>query len=166
MSNISNPGGAILQHKPSYRHVSNGTLFKCVQEGIELELSKSMIEEAETEAEEDTTSQPKVGQGDHLRRETPVANDRSALLVNDVRSMAFGKNVSMIRSRSKAVAASTEATQISQQGETILERDQTHPGDRVFTPLVTCRYPQSDWTDAEAFPAFLPMVKSNHFIMP
>ncbi|KAG0068759.1 hypothetical protein BGZ92_004841, partial [Podila epicladia] len=63
----------------------------------------------------------------------------------------------MIRSRSKAVAASAEATQISQQGEAILERDQIHPGDRVFTPLVTCRYPESDWNDAEAFPAFLPM---------
>lgn len=153
----------MLQHKPSYRHVSNGTLFKCVQEGLELELSKSMIEEAE--AEENTTNRPKMGQGDHHRQETPVANnnDKSALSVNDVRSMAFGKNVSMIRSRSKAVAASAEATQISQQGEAILERDQIHPGDRVFTPLVTCRYPQSDWNDAEAFPAFLPMVKSNSY---
>ncbi|KAG0099792.1 hypothetical protein BGZ93_005866 [Podila epicladia] len=137
MSNISNPGGAMLQHKPSYRHVSNGTLFKCVQEGLELELSKSMIEEAEAEAEENTISRPKMGQGDHIRRETPIANDndKSALSVNDVRSLAFGKNVSMIRSRSKAVAASAEATQISQQGEAILERDQIHPGDRVFTPL-------------------------------
>lgn len=60
MSNISNPG-VTLQHKPSYRHVSNGTLFKCVQEGLELELSKSTIEEAE--AEEDTTGQLKVAQG-------------------------------------------------------------------------------------------------------
>ncbi|KAG0040977.1 hypothetical protein BGZ82_003587 [Podila clonocystis] len=162
ISNISNPGGTMLQHKPSYRHVSNGTLFKCVQEGLELELSKSMIEEAEAEAEEDTTSHPKMGQGDYPRREAPTANniDKSALSVNDVRSMAFGKNVSMIRSRSKAVAASAEATQISQQGETILEGDQIHPGDRVFTPFVTCRYPQSDWNDAEVFPAFLPMSES------
>lgn len=98
---------------------------------------------------------------DDLRQETFLTtsnNEKSALSINDVRSMAFGKNVSMIRSRSKAVAASAEATQISQQGEAIMEKDQIHPGDRVFTPLVTCRYPQSDWNDAETFPAFLPMV--------
>ncbi|KAF9943711.1 hypothetical protein BGZ65_000443, partial [Modicella reniformis] len=26
-----------------------------------------------------------------------------------------------------------------------------------FTPVVTCRYPEAEWRDAESFPALLPM---------
>lgn len=40
-----------LQHKPSYRHVSAGTLFKTVQEGIQRELTRDMIPEDDGDEE-------------------------------------------------------------------------------------------------------------------
>ncbi|KAF9909377.1 hypothetical protein EC991_008762 [Linnemannia zychae] len=37
------------------------------------------------------------------------------------------------------------------------DQDDIHPGDRTFSPLVTCRYPETNWTDSDPFPSFLPM---------
>jgi len=60
MSDISGGEGAPgttaatgLQHKPSYRHVSAGTLFKTVQEGMQRELTKGMIPEDDDDDEDD-----------------------------------------------------------------------------------------------------------------
>ena len=47
---LGGSSGAMLQHKPNYRHVSAGTLFKCVQEGLDFDKTIEGIQE-ESEAE-------------------------------------------------------------------------------------------------------------------
>ncbi|KAG0277648.1 hypothetical protein BGZ95_005574 [Linnemannia exigua] len=37
------------------------------------------------------------------------------------------------------------------------DQEDIYPGDRTFSPLVTCRYPETNWTDSDPFPSFLPM---------
>lgn len=42
------------------------------------------------------------------------------------------------------------------------EPQDTHPAERTFSPIVTCRYPETDWEDTEAFPLHLPMVSTDN----
>jgi len=41
----------------------------------------------------------------------------------------------------------------------VVAPEEIHPGERVFSPVVTCRYPEVDWPDSEAFPAHLSLVE-------
>lgn len=51
----------------------------------------------------------------------------------------------------------TEA--VAQSASPSVAQDQDiHPAERKYSPIVTCRYPETDWEDAEPFPLHLPMV--------
>ncbi|KAF9359754.1 hypothetical protein BGX26_011527 [Mortierella sp. AD094] len=45
LTSVNNPGNAVLQHKPNYRYVSAGALFKVVQEGLENERTVDDIQD-------------------------------------------------------------------------------------------------------------------------
>ncbi|KAF9433465.1 hypothetical protein BGZ76_009428 [Entomortierella beljakovae] len=86
-------------------------------------------------------------------------SDKPALSTQEIKSMAFGKS-NNIRSRTKLPASGDKASGITEHKEIKEEQHDVHPAERVFTPIVTCRYPEADWKDAESFPAFLPMSES------
>ncbi|GJJ75255.1 hypothetical protein EMPS_07613 [Entomortierella parvispora] len=185
-------GATGLQHKPSYRHVSAGTLFKTVQEGMQRELTKGMIAEDDDDGEDDEEETiadrlkrialaSQAGPVTQRRHDYPTAHHHapppqeggttSALSVQDMKSLTFGKNMAMIRSRSKIMPGTsapssnnstahmhsgTNATTTTAAAATATAPpEEIHPGERVFSPVVTCRYPEVDWPDSEAFPAHL-----------
>ncbi|KAG0377132.1 hypothetical protein BGX24_006666 [Mortierella sp. AD032] len=115
MSDISQQGSTGLHHRASYRHVSAGSLYKSVQEGMQQGLSREKVQEGKEENERVAPDGKIQGQSDTLQAGSA--------------------------SSSCAVKASPD----------------THPGERVFSPVVTCRYPEKDWKDSEVFPPHLPM---------
>ncbi|KAF9906605.1 hypothetical protein BX616_000674 [Lobosporangium transversale] len=131
-----------LRHKPSYRHISAGTLFRTVQEGIRQEIAKDpmMVRDDDDDHEMYTAEQ-------HTNH-SPIA------AVAETR---------IIRSRSKIVHGADNAqaggTQELTQ-ESARKSPDIHPAELLFDPIVTCRYPETDWEDAEAFPPHLPMSES------
>ncbi|KAK3814129.1 MAG: AEX-3 domain-containing protein [Benniella sp.] len=54
---------------------------------------------------------------------------------------------------------SGQDTKDSAQNEppSVPQEQDTHPAERKYSPIVTCRYPETDWEDAEPFPLHLPM---------
>ncbi|KAG0212187.1 hypothetical protein BGX28_006733 [Mortierella sp. GBA30] len=80
--------------------------------------------------------------------------------IQDVRNLASGKNVLMAKNRTKSPAPGTKPAIPKENGETKLKPKDTHPAEKIFSPAVTCRYPEKDWTDGDPFPAFLPMSES------
>ncbi|KAF8984485.1 hypothetical protein BGZ46_007949 [Entomortierella lignicola] len=154
-ANTNNPGNNVLQHKPNYRYVTADALYKVVQEGLEHEktfddsgnaLSDHHTKTESTEPATRPTVPPSI-----------TSSDKSALSVQGNKSMASGKNTSNTRSRSKPPSPTDKTSITEENKETKSEQQDVHPAERVFKPTVICRYPESDWKDAEAFPAFLPM---------
>ncbi|KAF9084380.1 hypothetical protein BGX23_010580 [Mortierella sp. AD031] len=209
LSNVSHQSGGVggvggsngtrLQHKPNYRNVSAGTLFKCVQEGLDFEKTiEGIQEEAEAEAAAAIASGSRGGIQSNRKEQqqqysgpestagggfTELSNvdNKQAQSLQDIRSMAFGKSAPMLRSRARPPAPPTSTTTTATTATattpttarpttptsttrkkrlSIIPRPdqrEIHPGDRTFTPLVTCRYPETNWSDSDAFPSFLPM---------
>ncbi|KAF9114595.1 hypothetical protein BGX27_010351 [Mortierella sp. AM989] len=85
------------------------------------------------------------------------SSDKQALSVQEIKSMASGKSTTTIRSRTKLSSSGDKSSEIDEQKEIKPEQNDVHPAERVFSPIVTCRYPETDWQDAEPFPSFLPM---------
>lgn len=86
------------------------------------------------------------------------SSDKQALSVQEIKSMTSGKSTTTIRSRTKLSSSGDKSSEIDEQKEIKPEQNDVHPAERVFSPIVTCRYPETDWQDAEPFPSFLPMV--------
>ncbi|KAF9351173.1 hypothetical protein BGX26_010761 [Mortierella sp. AD094] len=65
----------------------------------------------------------------------------------------------MIKNRSMPAGPPSDASAPTDTKETLQSPapPDTHPSERFFSPVVTCRYPETDWEDAEAFPPHLPM---------
>ncbi|KAF8926588.1 hypothetical protein BGZ58_011066 [Dissophora ornata] len=61
-----------------------------------------------------------------------------------------------MRSRAK-VPPVEKSSRLSEAPEIKSEPRDVHPAEKVYTPVVTCRYPETDWKDAEPFPKFLSM---------
>ncbi|KAF9922976.1 hypothetical protein FBU30_006904 [Linnemannia zychae] len=192
---IGGNSGTLLQHKPNYRHVSAGTLFKSLQEGLEFEKTIEGIQE-ETETEHGSVASGSGTKGSihsNRREQRPEADSittgggkeamgfsyqldrKQAQSLHDFKN--FGKSAPLIRSRTKPLSpppaasgaasvttprSSTPASSTRKRLSIIPKPDQEdiHPGDRTFTPLVTCRYPETNWTDSDPFPSFLPMSES------
>ncbi|KAF9548051.1 hypothetical protein EC957_007334 [Mortierella hygrophila] len=187
---LGGSSGTMLQHKPNYRHVSAGTLFKCVQEGLDFDKTIEGIQE-EAEAEAAAVASGSGSKGDihsHRKEQHPGAdptpggtgqyntNSKQAQSLQDLNGQAFGKPAAPpLRNRTKSPAppSTTSDTTITARTSTptssirttrkrlsiIPKPDQhdIHPGDRTFPPLVTCRYPETNWPDSDVFPNFLPM---------
>ncbi|KAG0050275.1 hypothetical protein BGZ83_004927 [Gryganskiella cystojenkinii] len=171
-----------LQHKPSYRHVSAGTLFKTVQEGIQRELTRDMIPEHGDHGDDDEDNDDTISLNESIVEKLtrrvgiesqagPVAPRRHEAYsttiprpiqesAQDMKNLAFGKNMAMIRSRSKIVhGGALNPAEFECNGSANLQED-IHPGERVFSPAVTCRYPTVDWPDSESFPNHLSLSES------
>ncbi|KAI8603576.1 AEX-3 domain-containing protein [Dissophora ornata] len=151
-NNVSNPGNTVLQHKPNYRYVSAGALYKSMQEGLEFDKN---IDDAHDEgAPYSLTQQLQNAQTG------PTAgvnhSDKQASLGQDIRSVALGRTRSIMRSRAK-VPPVEKSSRLSEAPEIKSEPRDVHPAEKVYTPVVTCRYPETDWKDAEPFPKFLSM---------
>ncbi|KAF9188389.1 hypothetical protein BGZ51_000635 [Haplosporangium sp. Z 767] len=179
MSDVSHRGGSGttgLHHKPSYRHVSAGTLYKTVQEGLQSigDLTKEMIWEEDEQRDTAVSnnhqafSSERAGPAALKRQDTypnaPLAaykqQDKAALSMQGMNGLAFGNNATVIRSRSKTVHG-MHSTLIDNVNGVRADFEQkppdVSPEELHFTPVVTCRYPEKDWDDAEAFPLHLPM---------
>jgi hypothetical protein len=78
----------------------------------------------------------------------------------DVKGLAHGKNMAVIRSLSK-LDHGVQKAHIGSSSRSVHTSPDTHPGEKVFSPVVTCRYPEEDWKDSEVFPPHLPMVRSD-----
>ncbi|KAI7826103.1 AEX-3 domain-containing protein [Gamsiella multidivaricata] len=153
LNNVNNPGGALLQHRPSYRYVSAGTLYKCVQEGIEHDKSiEGMQENIEQRSMENQIKKEQNG-----LVSTPANNDKATTTTQETKGAAVGKNGNMIRNRTKLSVNGEKPPVPPDHRETKPEQLNVHPAERAFTPVVTCRYPETNWKDAEPFPTFLPM---------
>ncbi|KAF9559931.1 hypothetical protein EC968_006397 [Mortierella alpina] len=77
-----------------------------------------------------------------------------------MRSLASGKNVALAKSRTKSPTPGLGPTVPRENNETTTKPKDIHPGEKIFKPMVTCRYPETDWKDGETFPTFLPMSES------
>ncbi|KAF9984453.1 hypothetical protein BGZ75_003964 [Mortierella antarctica] len=77
--------------------------------------------------------------------------------MQDVRSLASGKNMTLAKSRTKSPTPGSGPTIPRDHGETTTTPKDVHPGEKIFKPMVTCRYPETDWKDGDTFPTFLPM---------
>ncbi|KAG0257966.1 hypothetical protein BG011_003633 [Mortierella polycephala] len=182
MSDVSYRGGSGatgLHHKPSYRHVSAGTLYKTVQEGFQSigDLTREMIREedeqrgiAVSNGRHQAFSNEQAGsatlkQQNAYPSASSAANkqqDKATLSMQDMNGLAFGKNTTLIRSRSKLVHGkhNTLVDNVNGGGADSEQKSpDVSPEELHFTPVVTCRYPERDWDDAEAFPIHLPMVR-------
>ncbi|ORZ16011.1 AEX-3 domain-domain-containing protein [Lobosporangium transversale] len=179
-----------LRHKPSYRHISAGTLFRTVQEGIRQEIAKDpmMVRDDDDDhemytAEQHTNHSPIAAVAEtriisNMRRQSTSPLNMNAMTtqipalskiqqqgktrfsVQDKKCLTFEKNMAVVRSRSKIVHGADNAqaggTQELTQ-ESARKSPDIHPAELLFDPIVTCRYPETDWEDAEAFPPHLPM---------
>ncbi|KAF9400960.1 hypothetical protein BGX21_003085 [Mortierella sp. AD011] len=167
VSDVNQQGGLGLQRKQSYRHISAGTLYKTVQEGIQRDLVKGMMKEANEDATpHQTVAGMQAGSATTPRRHetnstvTNQSQEKATFSVQDTKTLTFNKNVTLIRNRSKVVPSGTPSDASAHTNETAQCPDpepDTHPAERLFSPVVTCRYPETDWEDAEAFPPHLPM---------
>lgn len=72
-----------------------------------------------------------------------------------------GKGATVVKSRTKSQSSGSS----ERQEQSKLEQRDAHPEKRAFTPVVTCRYPEMDWRDAEAFPTLLPMVRNTKDVL-
>ncbi|KAF9180874.1 hypothetical protein BGZ50_005858 [Haplosporangium sp. Z 11] len=165
-ANVSNANGPVLQHKPNYRHVSGGTLYKSVQEGTE---AGKTVDELREETDNGAIGRKGVHKraGSAFTLHQPVtalnatpSHNRSNMSVHDYRNMTFGKNMPMNRNRAKSPVPGTNGSVPHVPAEPALKQKEVYPGDKVFTPVVICRYPETDWKDADPFPTFLPMTES------
>ncbi|KAF9145437.1 hypothetical protein BGX30_008861 [Mortierella sp. GBA39] len=174
MSDISLQGSTGLHHRASYRHVSAGTLYKSVQEGIQQGLARERIQEddgkqngivddknggihGQSDASQARSAVPKR----HGPYPTPAPTSQlyrqnTTLSVQDVKGLAHGKNMAVIRSMSK-LDHGVQKAHIGSSSHSVYTGPDTHPGERAFSPVVTCRYPEQDWKDSEVFPPHLPM---------
>ncbi|KAG0309502.1 hypothetical protein BGZ97_013052 [Linnemannia gamsii] len=184
---LGGASGTMLQHKPNYRNVSAGTLFKSLQEGLDFDKTiEGIQEEAETEAAAAAAgSGSRANIHSHRREQHPGADSalggqynidgKQAQSLQDFKSMAFGKSAPLLRNRAKSPAppsiasdttiaarSSTPASSTRKRLSIIPKPDQhdVYPGDRTFSALVTCRYPETNWPDSDVFPSFLPMSES------
>ncbi|KAF9094187.1 hypothetical protein BGX27_001508, partial [Mortierella sp. AM989] len=130
LSDVSQHGGIRLQHKPSYRHISAGTLYKTVQEGIQRDLSKDLIREDDE----------KDGNSDLMQSQAAV-----------------GMQTGPVTTQKRDETNPTDTSAHENTNEVVQHLPDIHPAERFFSPVVTCRYPETDWEDAEAFPPHLPM---------
>ncbi|KAG0258686.1 hypothetical protein BG011_003144 [Mortierella polycephala] len=164
--NVSNANGPVLQHKPNYRHVSGGILYKSVQEGMEAgETVGELREETDNGAIGRKGVHKRAGSAFTLQQpvttlNTTPSHNRPNMSVHDYRNMTFGKNMPMSRNRAKSPVPGSNGSVLHAPAEPTLKQKEVYPGDKVFTPVVTCRYPETDWKDADPFPAFLPMSES------
>ncbi|KAF8942943.1 hypothetical protein BGZ47_005957 [Haplosporangium gracile] len=173
MSDISQQGSTGLHHRASYRHVTAGSLYKSVQEGIQQGLARERIwKNDEQVGAVDNKNGEIHGQLDTLQTGSAVAKrhgtypmpastfqqyrQNATLSVYDVKGLAHGKNMAVIRSISK-LDHGVQKAHIGSSSRSIYTSPDTHPGERVFSPVVTCRYPEKDWEDSEVFPPHLPM---------
>ncbi|KAG0357926.1 hypothetical protein BGZ54_000129, partial [Gamsiella multidivaricata] len=88
---------------------------------------------------------------------TPANNDKATTTTQETKGAAVGKNGNMIRNRTKLSVNGEKPPVPPDHRETKPEQLNVHPAERAFTPVVTCRYPETNWKDAEPFPTFLPM---------
>ncbi|KAG0269805.1 hypothetical protein BGZ95_001896 [Linnemannia exigua] len=171
MSDISQQGSIGLHHRASYRHVSAGSLYKSVQEGRQQGLTREKILEGREEDRQVAPDAKIQGQSDTLQAGSAVPRRHGAYLtsqqyrqnatlsVYDVQSLAHGKSMAVIRSLSK-LDHGVQKAHIGSSSRSVKASPDTHPGERVFSPVVTCRYPEKDWNDSEVFPSHLPMSES------
>lgn len=82
----------------------------------------------------------------------------ATLSVYDVKGLAHGKNMAVIRSMSK-LDHGVQKAHVGSSSRSVYTSPETHPAERAFNPVVTCRYPEQDWEDSEVFPPHLPMVR-------
>ncbi|KAG0294716.1 hypothetical protein BGZ98_001683 [Dissophora globulifera] len=152
-----NPSNGLLPHRPNYRYVSAGALYKSVQEGMEMENSLEGFQE--DAIANSYNQQMKNGLVVTARLHTAPGVNHSDK-PQEIRSLTLGRSPSMIRNRTKVQPTPGDKAPIVLESKEVKlepkEKD-VHPGERQFPPAVICRYPPSEWTDAEAFPTFLPM---------
>ncbi|KAI7820549.1 AEX-3 domain-containing protein [Gamsiella multidivaricata] len=151
VSDISRKGSTGLHHKPTYRHVSAGTLFKTVQEGVEHPQLTIDSQAGPVSASQRHGTYPTTPTS-----ATTLHQDKAALSEQDMKTSALSKNMAMMRSRSRTFHG-TQHFQTDIHKDAAQKPLDTHPAERLFQPIVTCRYPEKDWNDAEVFPPHLPM---------
>ncbi|KAF9937543.1 hypothetical protein BGZ67_001111 [Mortierella alpina] len=79
-----------------------------------------------------------------------------------MKSLIFGGSAALIRTPSKIIQA-TQNNQFKDTSAPSHAEPETSPAEKLFTPAVTCRYPEKDWDDAEVFPPHLHLVRELSF---
>ncbi|KAK5822723.1 AEX-3 domain-containing protein [Linnemannia elongata] len=173
MSDISQQGSTGLHHRASYRHVTAGSLYKSVQEGLQQGLARERTQEGDGRQDRivDDKNGGIHGQSEALQARavpkrhetypTPALTSQqyrqnATLSVYDVKGLAHGKNMAVIRSMSK-LDHGVQKAHVGSSSRSVYTSPETHPAERAFNPVVTCRYPEQDWEDSEVFPPHLPM---------
>ncbi|KAF9131946.1 hypothetical protein BGW39_001112 [Mortierella sp. 14UC] len=114
MSDISQQGSTRLHHRASYRHISAGSLYKSVQEGMQQGLAQEKTQQGKKEDVQAGIDARIQGPLDTLQAGSAVPKRHGAhpipthqyrqnatLSVYGVQSLAHGKNMAVIRSLSK-----------------------------------------------------------------
>ncbi|KAF9275864.1 hypothetical protein BGZ68_010456 [Mortierella alpina] len=156
LGNVGNQGAPTLQHKPNYRHVSPGAIYRSVHEGLEADNSVSEIRDNNNADDKDWRVVTHRRAGSVMVTGANHAS-KPSMSIQDVRSLASGKNAALAKSRTKSPTPGSGPTIPKDTGETTTNPKDIHPGEKIFKPMVTCRYPETDWKDGETFPTFLPM---------
>ncbi|KAF9557723.1 hypothetical protein EC968_007503 [Mortierella alpina] len=161
-------------HIPSLLQQQNAPLIrKQMQEGLQTASTHDIIPQHEdqkgtTESRHNrAASSTQAGPTMPARQEiypnrTESVGEQTETLassVQDMKSLIFGGSTDLIRTPSKIIQTA-KSNQIKDTLAPSHAEPESSPAEKLFTPAVTCRYPEKDWDDAEVFPPHLHLSES------